>query len=56
VPVSQAYVWAEHLPPQQVTVRTGPGYDHRFMASDAYDPQLLIQPMTAWLDRFFPTG
>ena len=54
VPVSQVKVWEDHLPRNRVTAIVGRGYDHRYMPQDEYDPILVVQEITAWLDRLFP--
>ncbi len=54
VPVTQVKVWEDRLPCRRVTVVVGKGYDHRFMPQAEYNPMLVVQEITAWLDGLFP--
>jgi hypothetical protein len=54
VPITQVKVWEDRLPGNRVTVVVGRGYDHRFMPQGEYDPMLVVQKVTPWLDELFP--
>jgi len=54
VPVTQVKIWEDRLPSHRVTVVVGKGYDHRFMPPGEYDPMLVVQEITTWLDGLFP--
>jgi len=54
VPITQVKVWEDRLPCTRITVIVGKGYDHRFMPQGKYDPSLIVEEITAWLDGLFP--